>query len=76
MTEQDRARLALWNAAQADADQRALIADLNDAHAELAATSAREREAERAVTELLALINGTPRGVLWAVWQLLTRRTP
>ena len=68
-------RLALWNAAQSDADTRALIEDLNDLRAELAATSLREREADRAVRELLALINGTPRGVAWALWQMITGRT-
>ena len=75
MNEMQRARLALWTAAQSDADHLALIEENNDLRAELAATSLREREAERAVTELLALINGTPRGVLWAVWQLINGRT-
>ncbi len=74
MNEMQRARLALFLAAQADADFRAVVEENNDLRAELAATSLREREAERAVRELLALINGTPRGVLWAVWQLITGR--
>jgi hypothetical protein len=36
---------------------------------------AREREADRAVRDLLALINLTPKGVARALWAKLTRRT-
>ena len=75
MNEMQRARLAVWTAAQSDADLCAVVEENNDLRAELAATSLREREAERAVRELLALINGTPRGVLWAVWQMIIGRT-
>lgn len=57
MNELQRARLALWNAAQADADQRALIADINDLRAELAAVNADHLAYQHDTEWLIAELN-------------------
>jgi hypothetical protein len=87
MNELQRARLALWHAAQPDeitallAENAALLAENATLGIRLAASlererqaDEREREADRAVRDLLAIVNATPRGVLWSVWQLITGR--
>jgi hypothetical protein len=52
-----------------------LLADNQALRDDLDASLARERESDRAVRELLALINATPRGALWALWDTLRGRT-
>jgi regulator of replication initiation timing len=57
------------------ADNQALRRERDTLNTLLDASLARERESDRAVRELLALINGTPRGALWALWDTLRGRT-
>jgi hypothetical protein len=67
-------RLALYLAAESDADLRRVIAENESLRIRLAASLEREREADQAVRALLAVINATPRGVIWALWVWITRR--
>jgi hypothetical protein len=56
------------------ADNQALRRERDTLNTLLDASLARERESDRAVRELLALINATPRGIVWMLWARMTGR--
>jgi hypothetical protein len=71
-----RATIAKWETevSRLVVENAALRRERDTLNTLLDGSLAREREADRAVRELLALINGTPRGIVWMLWDRIIGR--